>query len=396
MKTITLLIIMIVVGWFSYNRYFKETGVEAEPGPVAEAPAPSRGEPVTAEKDKVHVESLLGHSQYAEARRALEAVPEKDRAQKWKRQMAEALDGLGEREAALAIVNEIISVAAEPEQAELQLFKAQVFLNDGKRQAAEDELYQIFLRGKGSKEAGRAAGQLQKLWSGRDLAEAKPGDLTRMNLVLTHVLDTAIDEDMQSQAVSELDRVNAQLFFSHRKIPGIVAFHAVKYGETISGIAKKYKVYPDRIIRANNMNREVILRADQSLRIIQGPMRIIVRLDEFTLNLYLGDMFFKRYRVGIGRDNKTPITQTRISKSLAHHPSYRHPDTMELIPNSDPRNPIGPRWIGLEMGQGYGIHGTRDPESIGKESSNGCIRMLNEDVEELFDYVMSGDEVVFK
>jgi lipoprotein-anchoring transpeptidase ErfK/SrfK len=36
---------------------------------------------------------------------------------------------------------------------------------------------------------------------------------------------------------------------------------------------------------------------------------------------------------------------------------------------------------------GYGIHGTHDPSTVGKESSNGCIRLTNENVEELFEFV---------
>ena len=57
----------------------------------------------------------------------------------------------------------------------------------------------------------------------------------------------------------------------------------------------------------------------------------------------------------------------------------------------DPKNPLGERWIGLTGIEGsavgqerYGIHGTIEPESIGKNTSMGCIRMRNEDVEFLY------------
>jgi lipoprotein-anchoring transpeptidase ErfK/SrfK len=39
---------------------------------------------------------------------------------------------------------------------------------------------------------------------------------------------------------------------------------------------------------------------------------------------------------------------------------------------------------------GYGIHGTQDPTSVGKESSAGCIRLRNEDVEDLFAWIPRG------
>ena len=52
---------------------------------------------------------------------------------------------------------------------------------------------------------------------------------------------------------------------------------------------------------------------------------------------------------------------------------------------------FGTRWIGLNVPWGtFGIHGTNKPGSIGQEASHGCIRMLNKDVEDLYEYVMSG------
>ncbi|MCK4520156.1 MAG: L,D-transpeptidase, partial [Candidatus Omnitrophica bacterium] len=62
---------------------------------------------------------------------------------------------------------------------------------------------------------------------------------------------------------------------------------------------------------------------------------------------------------------------------------------------------LGSRWMGLkgvseEMGEleGYGIHGTTLPNDLGKQITSGCIRMKNEDVEELFDIIPAGAEVI--
>ncbi len=55
-------------------------------------------------------------------------------------------------------------------------------------------------------------------------------------------------------------------------------------------------------------------------------------------------------------------------------------------------NPIGTRWIGLSV-KGYGIHGTNNPASIGRNASHGCIRLRNHDIEELFEMVSVGDAV---
>lgn len=56
---------------------------------------------------------------------------------------------------------------------------------------------------------------------------------------------------------------------------------------------------------------------------------------------------------------------------------------------------FGTRWIGLNVPWGtFGIHGTNKPGSIGSEASHGCIRMLNNDIEELYEYVNVGMTVV--
>lgn len=52
---------------------------------------------------------------------------------------------------------------------------------------------------------------------------------------------------------------------------------------------------------------------------------------------------------------------------------------------------FGTRWIGLNVPWGkFGIHGTNRPGTIGSEASHGCIRMLNKDIENLYEYVESG------
>jgi lipoprotein-anchoring transpeptidase ErfK/SrfK len=59
-----------------------------------------------------------------------------------------------------------------------------------------------------------------------------------------------------------------------------------------------------------------------------------------------------------------------------------------------PGGPFGARWLGLNAPNGdYGIHGTNNPSSIGKNISNGCIRMYNNAVIELSNLVTTGTQV---
>ncbi|MGV2622027.1 UNVERIFIED_CONTAM: L,D-transpeptidase [Halobacillus marinus] len=81
-------------------------------------------------------------------------------------------------------------------------------------------------------------------------------------------------------------------------------------------------------------------------------------------------------------------------KVKAEDPYYRKLD----IPGGDPENPLGTRWIGFDArgtdGRMYGIHGTNRPDSIGKSVSAGCVRLLNEDVERLYELVPVEMDVV--
>jgi lipoprotein-anchoring transpeptidase ErfK/SrfK len=78
----------------------------------------------------------------------------------------------------------------------------------------------------------------------------------------------------------------------------------------------------------------------------------------------------------------------------AKDPYYRKKD----IQGGSPDNPLGSRWIGFDAqgtdGRIYGIHGTNQPESIGKYVSNGCIRLQNEAIESLFEYIPLGTKIV--
>ena len=71
------------------------------------------------------------------------------------------------------------------------------------------------------------------------------------------------------------------------------------------------------------------------------------------------------------------------------NPTYRH-DGKTVLPG--PGNPVGTRWMGLSK-HGYGIHGTNEPNSIGKAASHGCIRMAKADLEEFDELVGVGDTV---
>lgn len=71
----------------------------------------------------------------------------------------------------------------------------------------------------------------------------------------------------------------------------------------------------------------------------------------------------------------------------------RNPDWPDFIPGGDPKNPLGTRALYLSW-PAYRIHGTHDTRKIGRQSSNGCIGLYNEHIQELFGYANVGTQVL--
>lgn len=105
---------------------------------------------------------------------------------------------------------------------------------------------------------------------------------------------------------------------------------------------------------------------------------ITINVQNHTLTLFKDNKVFNTYSVAVGK----PSTPTPKG-------------TFKIINKAvNPGRPFGARWMGLNApNEDYGIHGTNTPTSIGKDVSNGCVRMYNSDVIEVFDLVSIGTVV---
>jgi lipoprotein-anchoring transpeptidase ErfK/SrfK len=113
----------------------------------------------------------------------------------------------------------------------------------------------------------------------------------------------------------------------------------------------------------------------------------------------LGDGKAMRYGVGVGREGFQWSGVNRITRK-AEWPGWTPPPAMRkrrpdlpLYMEGGPNNPLGARalYIGSTF---YRIHGSNEPWTIGQAVSSGCIRMVNEDVIDLYDRVKVGTKVV--
>ncbi|MNP18947.1 putative L,D-transpeptidase YkuD [compost metagenome] len=106
-----------------------------------------------------------------------------------------------------------------------------------------------------------------------------------------------------------------------------------------------------------------------------------------TLAYFKDGKLVKEFSVATGKSpSLTPEGKFRIANKIKNRPYYK-----EKIAGGDPRNPLGDRWIGLDVngtqGTTYAIHGNSNSHSIGKYVSAGCIRMYNDEIHWLFKQV---------
>lgn len=218
---------------------------------------------------------------------------------------------------------------------------------------------------------------------------------------LSDLLSRGLKPAEQNEARALLTQLAQETVFN-RTIIGddpLFATHVVQPGENLTVIGSKFKVPPEAIMLINGIADARKLRADQKLKVPQGPFHVRIIKSDFRLDVYLADTYIRSFRVGLGSQGGTPEGAWRVKERL-ENPTYYPPASAtdkRIIAPDDPANPLGERWIGLEgvegdaVGRdGYGIHGTIEPDSIGKAESAGCVRMHNEDVALLFKLMMPG------
>jgi len=148
-------------------------------------------------------------------------------------------------------------------------------------------------------------------------------------------------------------------------------------------------------VRLDKQFRRQLVRFDSD----EAPGTIIVATGKKFLYLVLGDGKAMRYGIGTARDGFEWSGTHRVSNKR-EWPGWTPPPEMRKrvpgLPAHMPggiKNPLGARalYLGSTL---YRIHGTNEPWSIGQDVSSGCIRMLNEDVEDLYDRVKIGAKVI--
>lgn len=225
--------------------------------------------------------------------------------------------------------------------------------------------------------------EAQRLHAEDKLLEARDKALT--------ILKHSIHEPARKRAQALLSSVNVRIALTPHESSDKEPY-VVQSGDSLAKLAKKFSTTIEFIQKGNQISGSLI-RVGDRLRIWKTPFRVNVDKSDNILDVHTGDVFFKRYQVGTGEYNRTPVGDFTITGRIAQ-PTWWHEDG-RAIPYGSDDNQLGTHWLSLSA-KGYGIHGTWEPDTIGKQASEGCIRLLNEDIEELYTLLPLGTPVTIQ
>ena len=219
----------------------------------------------------------------------------------------------------------------------------------------------------------------------------KPSRIIEARDRLNEALRIPMSAQQRSSVKDQLSELSEKWLLNRTILPDdpLCESYQVKRGDLLTIISDRYKVPYEILMKINNISRPEALPAGKTIKVINGPFHVKVYRSTFTMDVYLQNTYVQSFPVGLGKPGReTPIGLWRVeSGGKSYSTSWRDPDNGRIYQPEDPDYPLGSRWIALEglTGEakgrdGFGIHGTKEPEQIGMAGSRGCIRLHNGDV----------------
>lgn len=223
------------------------------------------------------------------------------------------------------------------------------------------------------------------------IKQAKEFELKNSLLEAKAVYQKLINEFPSSNEINKwqknIEDINIKLLFS-AQITADSKLYEIKPGDTLTKIAREFKTTPDLIMKSNNLTGDKILPG-RKIKVWTAPFSILVDKSQNILMLKSSDEIIKTYIVSTGANNSTPVGNLKIVNKLQNPTWFK---AGAIVAADSPENILGTRWLGFDI-PGYGIHGTTEPQSLGRQVTQGCVRMANNEVEELYTIVAVGTEV---
>jgi len=222
-----------------------------------------------------------------------------------------------------------------------------------------------------------------------DLAEVyqSTGQMLKAKDIYQKVISEYPDSQQAAIIQEKLWNLNIDILFS-----GLIAdnnqIYEVQPKDTLNSIAKKFLTTVDLLQKSNNLD-DAFIRPGDRLKVVNAEFGIIIDKSQNTLILKEADNVIRIYNVSTGKNNCTPVGEFTIDNKLKNPVHYKKG---EIVPAESPDNVLGSRWMGLSIPT-YGIHGTIDEATLGQQITEGCVRMRNNEVEELYIIVPVGTKV---
>ncbi|MBC7835033.1 MAG: LysM peptidoglycan-binding domain-containing protein [Phycisphaerales bacterium] len=271
-----------------------------------------------------------------------------------------------------------------------------------------------------------ATAELQQLLSAAERAQKENRVVDARATLNRALLDPGASEADKEAIRRWASQLNESLVFSPAVTQGdsVAETYTIAKGDSLAKITSRLGLGIDwrALQRINRLADPGRIQVGQKIKVLRGPFHAVVDKSAFRLDLYAGEpvapsaaakpsradgmepgwIYIRSYSVGLGEKSGTPTATFMVKpKSKLLNPHWVNPRTGEKFSGENPKNPIGEHWLGLEgldetskMFAGYGLHGTIQPESIGKEMSMGCVRMGADDISQVWELLEEGVSVV--
>ncbi len=242
---------------------------------------------------------------------------------------------------------------------------------------------------------GRSGGVLARTWravSGRGVGASVAPDVQYSR--------RAVQRNVDKVRVAVSRRaIDAKVDFK----PQSVSIRQARDGREIDALQLRRDVQTALVSAVDDRTLEVpvkIVRPKVSRETLAARYPVVLAVDRgnFKISLFKKLRKVEVYPIAVGQAGlETPPGLYKI-QNKAVDPAWTVPDSPwagslagQVIPGGTPQNPLKARWLGVY--DGVGVHGTDARGSIGTNASHGCIRMLIEDVEKLYDQVPVGTPI---
>ena len=222
-------------------------------------------------------------------------------------------------------------------------------------------------------------------------------DRVGARLILQRVLVRRDADDVRAFAERKIGSLNTALVFADLAMPEKVR-HRVVAGDLIGKLAKQYGCTPEYMLKVNGIDKPELLRIGREIWVLKNPaFELTVFKRNNSAVLTLNSQFFKRYTIGVGKSESVP-GGTYAIRSKVKRPAYQTADSGEVA-FGNPQNVLGTRWIALAAtgttpeAQGFGLHGTWNESTLGRQVDAGRVRFRNADIEELCTLLLDGTPV---